>query len=85
MPVVLYDYICYCMAVICANSLYMVVKVMMGLLALPALIIWYKKQRLIEGEEAVSRFRTIAEYIRTYKITSKFSQKLSAVADPKSR
>ena len=55
----LHDYICYCMAVICANSLYMVVKVMMGLLALPALIIWYKKQRLIEGEEeTVSRFTT---------------------------
>ena len=60
MPVVLHDYICYCMAVICANSLYMVVKVMMGLLALPALIIWYKTKRLplIEPEivTAVRRY-----------------------------
>ena len=56
----LHDYICYCMAVICANSLYMVVKVMMGLLALPALIIWYKTKRLplIEPEivTAVRRY-----------------------------
>ena len=47
-------------AIIFDNSLLMVVNVMMGLLALPALIIWYKTKRLplIEPEivTAVRRY-----------------------------